>query len=78
MLDTCLHSVTDYIYLKCVKYFTFEKVLPIVSNFFFQVKASIEKKLGKKSIYNAISFRAVETKILYIAKVSFIILFYIP
>lgn len=44
----------------------------------FQVKASIEKKLGKKTIFTAINFRAVDTKIYYIAKVSFIILFYIP
>ncbi|ROI92058.1 Cystatin-B [Anabarilius grahami] len=46
-----------------------EDASPDVQKFCNEVKASIEKKLGKKSIYNAINFRAVETKILYIAKV---------
>ncbi|XP_016296811.1 cystatin-B-like [Sinocyclocheilus anshuiensis] len=36
---------------------------------FIQVTKDLEKKIGPKSVYNALTFRAADTEIQYIAKV---------
>ncbi|KAG1925815.1 cystatin 14b, tandem [Pimephales promelas] len=46
-----------------------EDATPDMQKFCNEVKTSIEKKLGQKSIFTSINFRAVDTKIHYIAKV---------
>ncbi|XP_051956136.1 cystatin-A1-like [Xyrauchen texanus] len=46
-----------------------ETATPEMQTICSQVKAEIEKKLGKKIVYKAIEFRAVDSQIHYIAKV---------